>query len=261
MKKILVILLIMLTSGIAQGAEIYDVVVVGGGSSGVIAAVQAARIGVRVAIVEESGWIGGQTTGGGVSTMDDNYRTRFGLYGEFIERGRKYYEAHGTSVATGLFEKDTLGFEPAIGQKIFYEMEQIEQLINDSSPLFALCKRREPDFVERCGIALILQSFYNGIENIMLMIYKNRKDSLLTGTKWHKDLLINIFEIKVFRDELKILLEDYMQFRHFIRHAYGFQLKWEKMKLMFFDMNIVWEKIKEDLKSFLENNKNSPNIA
>ena len=52
-------------------------------------------------------------------------------------------------------------------------MEQIEQLINDSSPLFTLCKTRDPDFVERCGIALILQSFYNGIENIMLMIYKN----------------------------------------------------------------------------------------
>jgi len=111
-----------LTSSNAQRAEIYDVVVVGGGASGVVAAIQAARMGVRVAIVEESGWIGGQATGAGVATMDDNYRTRFGIYGEFIERATKYYEEHGKSVSIGMFSPGTISFEPAIGQKIFYEM-------------------------------------------------------------------------------------------------------------------------------------------
>ena len=123
MKKILLcVLLVILSSNIVQGSEIYDVVVVGGGASGVIAAVQAARMGVRVAIVEESGWIGGQTTGGGVATMDDNTRTRFGLYGEFIRRASKYYDEHGKSVSTGMFGPGTLSFEPAISQKIYYEM-------------------------------------------------------------------------------------------------------------------------------------------
>jgi len=146
----------------------------------------------------------------------------------------------------------------SITQKILFEIEQIDQLINDSSPLLDLCKVRDPDFAEKCGAALILQSFYNGIENIMQMIHKNINASSLNGAKWHKDLLENIFEIKVFSDELKILLEDYMQFRHYVRHTYGFQLKWDKMKNLFFDMNIVWQKLKEDLKEYLNNNESTP---
>jgi hypothetical protein len=149
----------------------------------------------------------------------------------------------------------------AITQKILFEIEQIDQLINDSSPLFKLCRIREPDFVEKCGTALILHSFYNGIENILLLIIKNKdKDNALPkGTKWHKDLFASAFEktenrSQIFRDEMKMQLNDYLQFRHFVRHTYGFQLKWEKMKDILFDMNIVWEKIKEDINAFIENN-------
>jgi hypothetical protein len=70
----------------------------------------------------------------------------------------------------------------AIIQKIQFEIEQIEELIKASSPVFQLCRIREPDFVEKCGIALILQSFYNGIEKIMLLIIKNKDMNLLKIT-------------------------------------------------------------------------------
>ncbi len=43
------------------------VVVIGGGTAGVIAALQAARAGVRTAIVEMAGQLGGTMTTGGVS--------------------------------------------------------------------------------------------------------------------------------------------------------------------------------------------------
>ncbi|MCL2761811.1 MAG: hypothetical protein FWD36_01200 [Treponema sp.] len=144
-------------------------------------------------------------------------------------------------------------------QKILFEIEQIDQLMYDSSPLFDLCKMREPDFVERCGIALILHSFYNGIENIILLIVKNKDLDLPNGTKWHRELLAKTFEktenrLQIFKEELKVPLNDYLQFRHFVRHTYGFQLKWEKMKDILIDMNIVWEKVKEDLNIFMQNN-------
>ena len=92
----------------------------------------------------------------------------------------------------------------------------------------------------------------------MLLIIKNRNDGLLNGTKWHKDLLSKAFEksdkeINIFRDELKVSLNEYMQFRHFVRHTYGFQLKWEKMKKLLFDMNTIWEMIKEDIKIYIKN--------
>ena len=49
-------------------------------------------------------------------------------------------------------------------------------------------------------------------------------------------------------------LNEYLRFRHFVRHAYGFQLKWEDMKAILSEMTNVWGKIKEDIKLFLENN-------
>jgi hypothetical protein len=128
--------------------------------------------------------------------------------------------------------------DSAVTQKILFEIEQIDQLIFDSSPLFDLCKTREPDFVERCGIALILHSFYNGIENIILLIIKSTDTFLPDGTKWHRDILVKTFEktekrAQIFREELREPLNDYLKFRHFVRHTYGFQLKWEKMKNIF----------------------------
>jgi len=48
-------------------AEGYDVVVVGGGTSGTVAAVQAARLGARTLLVEKSGILGGTTTLAGVA--------------------------------------------------------------------------------------------------------------------------------------------------------------------------------------------------
>jgi hypothetical protein len=147
----------------------------------------------------------------------------------------------------------------AIIQKIQFEVEQIDELINAASSLFDLCKIREPDFVEKCGIALILQSFYNGIEKIMLLIMKNKDTELPNGIKWHKELFDNAFKktnnrTHIFREELCEQLNDYLQFRHFVRHAYGFKLKWEKMRNILFDMNILWEKIKEDINVFIKNN-------
>jgi hypothetical protein len=147
----------------------------------------------------------------------------------------------------------------AILQKVQFEIEQIDELLGETSPLFDLCKIREPDFVERCGIALILQSFYNGIEKILLLIMKNKDMGLPNGVKWHKELFDNAFieannRTCIFKKELYEQLNDYLKFRHFARHTYGFQLKWEIMKNLLFDMNVLWEKIKEDINIFMKNN-------
>ena len=100
----------------------YDVVIAGAGTGGTMAAVQAARLGVRVALVEESDWIGGQMTGAAVSTMDDLGSTRFGLYKEFIDRVKLVYYEKGRSVGICLWGSDTIGLEPVVGQEILFSM-------------------------------------------------------------------------------------------------------------------------------------------
>jgi len=49
-----------------------DVLVVGGGTGGVAAALAAARHGRRVCLIEETDWIGGQLTAQGVSALDEH---------------------------------------------------------------------------------------------------------------------------------------------------------------------------------------------
>ena len=45
----------------------YDVIVLGGGTAGVVAAVQAGRVGARTLLVEKAAALGGTTTTGGVN--------------------------------------------------------------------------------------------------------------------------------------------------------------------------------------------------
>ena len=100
----------------------YDVVVVGAGTGGCAAAISAARLGMRVALVEESTWIGGQLTASAVSTMDDVRRNRSGLYGEVISRIVAHYKALGRTANTCYWGSDTIACEPAVGQKILYDL-------------------------------------------------------------------------------------------------------------------------------------------
>jgi hypothetical protein len=59
-----------------------------------------------------------------------------------------------------------------------------------------------------------------------LLIIKNKDASLPNGIKWHKELFAKAFEktenrSQIFKEEIKMPLNDYLQFRHFVRHSYG----------------------------------------
>ena len=54
----------------------YDVIVAGAGTGGLAAAIQAARLGSDVLLVEPTDWIGGQLAAAGVTSMDEGYPPR-----------------------------------------------------------------------------------------------------------------------------------------------------------------------------------------
>jgi hypothetical protein len=114
-------LLLMITAIDAKSnkAEEYDLIIIGGGASGTTAGIQAARLGVKTLIVEETEWLGGMLTSAGVSAIDGNHRMPSGLWGEFREKLYSYYGGP-SAVETG-WVSNTL-FEPAVGNKLLKEM-------------------------------------------------------------------------------------------------------------------------------------------
>ena len=119
----LIFILISTCPGSSCAEErLYDVAVIGAGSGGCSAAIQAARMGMSVALIEESDWIGGQMTGAAVSTMDDKTKTRTGIYLEFITKVGEYYSARNTNYNICDWGSDTIAFEPWAGQMILKEM-------------------------------------------------------------------------------------------------------------------------------------------
>ena len=97
----------------------YDLVVVGGGTGGTAAAIEAARGGAKVLVVEESPWLGGMLTSAGVSAIDGNYRLRGGLFGEFTDSlAARYggYEALKSGWVSNIL------FNPVVGADIFSNM-------------------------------------------------------------------------------------------------------------------------------------------
>ena len=113
-----------------------------------------------------------------------------------------------------------------IKKKIEFEISQLDEHLSKSLILIRKCSVQEPDYVELCAAGSILQSFYNGIENILLVISKNIDGITLNQGKWHSDLLVSMCNNTekrpaVFSEQIYPILSDYMNFRHFFRHSYG----------------------------------------
>jgi hypothetical protein len=149
--------------------------------------------------------------------------------------------------------------DETIKQKILFEISQIDELIDSTKPLRDLCKIKTPDLIEKSAAALLLQSFYNGIESILMIIIKHSDKKLTNSAKWHKELLEKAFEEsknhrQIFRKEIEMVLNDYMSMRHFIRHTYGFRLDWAQMQELINEIDKIWTMVKEDLNIFINNN-------
>ena len=104
----------------------FDVAIVGAGAGGCAAALQAARSGASVLLLEEGPWVGGMLTSAGVSAIDGNYQLRGGIFGEFCDSlAARYggYEALRTGWVSNIL------FEPQVGEAVLGNMLAAEENI------------------------------------------------------------------------------------------------------------------------------------
>lgn len=119
------LLLMLFVASCANSKErMVDVLVVGGGASGVTSGIQSARMGANTLIIEETEWLGGMLTAAGVSAIDGNYNLPSGLWGEFKEQLVEHYGGL-DSLKTGWVSN--VLFEPSVGNQILHEMVKKEK--------------------------------------------------------------------------------------------------------------------------------------
>lgn len=147
MKNIFIIYWSLLFISVAactkKSDEQTDVLIIGGGASGLTSGIQSSRMGSKTLIVEETDWVGGMLTSAGVSAVDGNYNLPAGLWGEFKDRLAIYYGGV-DSLKTGWVSN--VLFEPSVGNKIFHEMVSAEENLRIWKQTYVTEVRREGDF-------------------------------------------------------------------------------------------------------------------
>src|SRR5215208_4498365 len=137
MAKVVGILLAAIALGGAQATPVYDLVIYGGTSAGVVAAVQAKRMGKTVVIVSPDTHLGGLSSGGLGFTDTGNKAVIGGLSREFYHRVWKHYaepsawnwqkrreygnKGQGTPAIDGA-QRTMWIFEPHVAEQVFEDL-------------------------------------------------------------------------------------------------------------------------------------------
>lgn len=95
-----------------------------------------------------------------------------------------------------------------------------------------------PSQFEMNALASYIHQFYTGCERILERIAIQVDGGLPGGAFSHANLLDQMARERpgvrppVLDEELWLCLQDYLEFRHFFRHAYGYTLEWAKLSPM-----------------------------
>lgn len=124
-----------------------------------------------------------------------------------------------------------------ITRQVAAEKENVEKaLVN----LRDAMGRREKSVVELAAIATFIHNIYNGIENILKQVLKAKGTEIPKSDTWHKDLLNLSVSLGIIPEKLSDDLYEYLTFRHFFVHAYGFMLEEAHLENLANNITNVW---------------------
>ena len=143
----------------------------------------------------------------------------------------------------------------SLREHVTLERGQLRRLFPVCHPLLEKCAVSPPNDLELYALAAMLHSFYNGMENIFKRITLELGDPMPGSTSWHKDLLDGMMRPtgnrkSVLSPELARRLKEYMEFRHVFRHAYTFDLRWDRMKTLVLGCEETLRLVEAELEQF-----------
>ncbi len=124
-----------------------------------------------------------------------------------------------------------------ITRQVAAEKENVEKALVNLGDAMG---RREKSVVELAAIATFIHNIYNGIENILKQVLKAKGTEIPKSDTWHKDLLNLSVSLGIIPEKLSDGLYEYLTFRHFFVHAYGFMLEEAHSENLANNITNVW---------------------
>ena len=147
--------------------------------------------------------------------------------------------------------------DETLSRLIFRELEEIDSLLERSSPILGTSADAEPPFERLAALSTVLNSFYTGIERIFERIASQMDPTQPEGERWHIELLNQVARPTENRpalisEESRQLLRDYLAFRHRSRHAYAHHLIWSGMAQLVIDTQRTWNTVRSEIVQFVQ---------
>lgn len=145
----------------------------------------------------------------------------------------------------------------ALRELVEDELTSLERVTEEMEDLLAE-SARPPTRTELRAIASILHEFYNGVERIFERMAVGLGEELPRGSHWHVDLLTQMttpregVRAAIIDESLYARLKDYLDFRHFFRHAYGYTLEWSQLRWKAESLADTLAMLRDQLHAFFE---------
>ncbi len=134
-------------------------------------------------------------------------------------------------------------------RQVLAEKESVEIALSNLKDATA---RKEQTIIELAAIGTFLHNIYNGIENILKQILSAKDVEVPKSDTWHKDLLNLSVSMGIISERLSDELYEYLTFRHFFVHAYGFMLEETHLEDLANNVPEAWAQFLSEVENFFE---------
>ena len=145
---------------------------------------------------------------------------------------------------------------PQLIEDIQLELKLLHQLLDQSAPLMQAVADDRAGEVERLAAAAMLQSFYNGVENVLDLLAERVDGDRPAGPERHEALLTGMATATdarpaVVSGELREGLRQYLEFRNSFRYSHYLRLDWSVAASLVGQCAATLERLEAELDRFL----------
>ena len=137
----------------------------------------------------------------------------------------------------------------SLSERINAEKENVERALSD---LEIVMNKEEKSVIELAAIATFLHNIYNGVENILKQVLKEKNITVPHSETWHKELLEISVSNSILPETLADKLREYLAFRHFFIHGYGFMIDAAPLEELAGDIPGVWSEFTAEISDVLK---------